>query len=99
MGVPAMVRAILLPPPATVLRKAMPAPKLNFGVERRRSAGRRGFGGAIALALVAVLLPAAPVQANDIAPFTTVFGTDVVHAGFGGMRDDGTGTLTVSGVS
>ncbi len=31
--------------------------------------------------------------------FTTVRGTDVVSAGFGGMRDDGTGTLTVSGVT
>ena len=31
--------------------------------------------------------------------FTTVFATDFVHAGFGGMRNDGTGTLTVSGVS
>jgi hypothetical protein len=61
-----------------------------------------------ALALIAVVsviaagvagLLAGPAQANDIANFTTVFGTNVVHAGFGGMRDNGTGTLTVSGVS
>jgi hypothetical protein len=55
--------------------------------------------GTIALALAAALIPPAPIHANDIASFTTIFATDVVHAGFGGMRDDGTGTLTVSGVT
>jgi hypothetical protein len=37
---------------------------------------------------------------NDIAPFTTVFNTDVVYAGVGGLRDHPAGgDITVSGVS
>jgi hypothetical protein len=69
-----------------------------------RGIGRR-IGAAIGSATFLAALTVAPafhpatVHANDIASFTTVFGTDVVHAGFGGMRDDGTGTLTVGGVS
>src|SRR5437588_4734068 len=69
-----------------------------------RGVGRR-IGAAIGsatlfagLSVVPALHPAV-VRANDIAGFTTIFGTDVVHAGFGGMRNDGTCTLTVSGVS
>jgi len=71
---------------------------------RSRGRGRRiaaAIGSAMLLATLGVV-PAfqpATVEASDIAGFTTVYGTDVVHAGFGGMRDDGTGTLTVSGVS
>jgi hypothetical protein len=66
---------------------------------RRRVAAAIGSATLLtALSLVPTFRPAA-VHASDIASFTTVFGTDVVHAGFGGMRDDGTGTLTVSGVS
>lgn len=38
-------------------------------------------------------------EANDIAPFQTVFATDVSSAGYGGMRTIGTGTITLSGVS
>jgi hypothetical protein len=52
-----------------------------------------------AFLIVASLGVATSVRANNIAHFTTVFATDVVHAGFGGMRNDGTGTLTVSGVT
>jgi hypothetical protein len=49
-------------------------------------------------ALAAGVLPAA--HANDVAQFTTVFATDVAHAGYGGMRGgDGTGTIALSGVS
>jgi hypothetical protein len=65
--------------------------------------GRFIVSGVVAALLTGlVIVPAvhpATAYANDIANFTTVFGTDVVHAGFGGMRNDGTGTLTVSGVS
>ena len=39
------------------------------------------------------------VHENPFVNFTTVFGTDTVSAGFGGMRDNGMGTLAVSGVS
>ena len=53
----------------------------------------------VSFLVVATVLGTGSTQANDIAGFTTVFGTDVVHAGFGGMRNDGSGTLTVSGVS
>ncbi len=40
-----------------------------------------------------------PATANNIAPLQTVFGTDYVSAGFGGMRGVGTGTITVAGVN
>lgn len=40
-----------------------------------------------------------PAKANNIAPFQTVFNSDFVSAGYGGMRGIGTGTLTVAGVS
>jgi hypothetical protein len=40
-----------------------------------------------------------PAAANDIAEFETVFATDVVYAGLGGMRGDGTGSVELSGVS
>jgi len=36
---------------------------------------------------------------SDVSNFTTVFGTDVAYAGLGTMRGDGTGTITVSGVT
>ncbi|MBM2826084.1 MAG: hypothetical protein HW403_148 [Dehalococcoidia bacterium] len=39
------------------------------------------------------------VSANNIALNTTVFATDYVAAGVGGMRDIGTGSIVVSGVS
>ncbi|GIU84065.1 MAG: hypothetical protein KatS3mg008_0840 [Acidimicrobiales bacterium] len=39
-------------------------------------------------------------SANDIAEFDTVFATDFVQAGYGGVRGgDGTATLTVTGVT
>ena len=70
----------------------------------KRDVYRRLMVSGVAAALLGGLVIApvglvATTYASDIANFTTVFGTDVVHAGFGGMRDDGTGTLTVSGVS
>jgi len=50
-------------------------------------------------ASAAALALAAPASANDIKPLETVFGTDMKAAGFGGMRGNGNGTLTISGVS
>jgi hypothetical protein len=38
-------------------------------------------------------------QANDIAPFKTRFATDVAYAGLGGLRDVGSGTLSLTGVT
>ncbi|EPR42156.1 variant PEP-CTERM exosortase signal [Desulfovibrio sp. X2] len=52
-----------------------------------------------AAALAALLMQAAPAQANDITYYTTIYDTDFVTAGTGGMRNSGTGTITVSGVS
>jgi hypothetical protein len=50
--------------------------------------------------MIGLALAVAPAQANDIASFKTVFSTDVAYAGYGGVRGgDGTGTLTVAGVS
>jgi uncharacterized protein (TIGR03437 family) len=45
----------------------------------------------------ALLTTASPV--NDIARAETVFNTDFVSAGFGGMRTVGTGTIKLAGVS
>ncbi len=39
------------------------------------------------------------VEANNLGLSETVFATDVVAAGFGGIRNIGTGSLTVTGVS
>jgi hypothetical protein len=50
------------------------------------------------LAAAVLGLPAAAL-ANNIAPFQTVFSTDYVVAGYGGLRNTGSGTLTISGVS
>jgi hypothetical protein len=38
-------------------------------------------------------------QATDLKYFTTMYGTDYVTAGYGGMRGIGTGTLSVSGIT
>ena len=70
----------------------------------KRDIHRRVIVSGVAAALLVglVIAPAvhpATAYASDIANFTTVYGTDVVQAGFGGMRDNGIGTLTVSGVS
>lgn len=52
------------------------------------------------VAVIGLALAAAPARANDIASFKTVFATDVAYAGYGGVRGgDGTGTLTLSGVT
>lgn len=50
-------------------------------------------------AVLASLSLGAQVFANNIAPFETVFSTDYVVAGVGGMRNIGSGTITVSGIS
>lgn len=54
--------------------------------------------GALATAALVVVM-VAPSEASDIQSFKTVFATDVVYAGLGGMRDGGSGSITVSGVS
>lgn len=53
--------------------------------------------GLVILASAAVLA-AAPAHANVISAYTTIYGTDCTSAGTGGLRD-GSGTVTVSGVS
>jgi len=53
----------------------------------------------LALSAVALLMSAVVAQANVISNFTTVFNTDFTTAGTGGMRNTGTGTITVSGVT
>lgn len=54
----------------------------------------------IALCTVGVCMLASPaVHAAAIVPFTTIFGTDFVTAGTGGLRGTGTGTITVAGVT
>ena len=50
-------------------------------------------------ALAAFGLYGRPTSANDIAPYQTVFSTDVTAAGYGGMRTIGTGTIHLTGVS
>lgn len=54
---------------------------------------------ALSLGLIALLMSALAAQANVISEFTTVFNTDFATAGTGGMRNSGTGTITVTGVS
>ncbi len=55
--------------------------------------------GAAVAAVMAMGLFSRVTSANDIAHYQTFFDTDVASAGFGGMRGDGTGTLTLTGVS
>jgi hypothetical protein len=50
-----------------------------------------------AMGLSALVLSSA--SANEVTFFETVFNTDYVSSGFGGMRDNGMGSLTVSGVT
>ncbi len=69
----------------------------------RASRGRGGWLGVIGLAVVATAvafgLGGRSASANDIAQFETVFDTDYAAAGYGGIRGDGTGNVTLSGVS
>lgn len=48
--------------------------------------------------MMVVAVPGA-ANASDLTKFTTVFDTDFASAGYGGMRDVGTGTINLSGVS
>ncbi len=52
----------------------------------------------VALLAGAAIITASPAHANVISNFATVFDSDWTTAGTGGLRD-GTGTITVSGVS
>jgi hypothetical protein len=53
---------------------------------------------ACASAVAAAFAVPGVAQATDLTNFTTIFDTDFVSAGVGGMRGSGTGTLTLSGV-
>ncbi|HEV8575450.1 MAG TPA: hypothetical protein VGR43_12185, partial [Dehalococcoidia bacterium] len=53
----------------------------------------------LSVALIATQLLAQPSNANDIAPFQTVFNTDFTSGGYGGIRTLGTGSIGISGVS
>ena len=53
----------------------------------------------LAASVSAGVLFSRPSSANDIAHYHTFFDTDVASAGYGGMRDIGTGTITLAGVS
>ena len=60
----------------------------------------RSVGVSMGAALVAVAGAfAAPAQAAELVPFTTVRNTDVASFGLGGLRGTGSGTLSVSGVT
>jgi len=61
------------------------------------STGLKVSGCAAALVVFGVNVPAS--QASDIAPFKTVFATDVAYAGLGGLRGVGNGTVGLTGVS
>jgi hypothetical protein len=56
---------------------------------------------AIALGMVLWTVPnfTPPAEANNLSNVETVFSTDFVSVGYGGIRDFGSGTLTVAGVS
>ena len=54
----------------------------------------------VAVAFGAVLgRPPREADANNIAPYQTIYDTNVASAGYGGMRGIGTGTITLSGVT
>jgi hypothetical protein len=63
-----------------------------------RELRRAGVGLVLVAALMVGLVSL--VEADPVENFKTVFATDVAYAGYGGMRGgDGTGTLSLSGVS
>jgi hypothetical protein len=49
--------------------------------------------------MAAALAGASGASANSVTPFTTVFNADVAQFGFGGLRDNGTGTMEVTGIT
>lgn len=51
------------------------------------------------LMVAAALALTSAANATNLTNFTTIFGTDYVTAGYGGMRGIGTGSLTLSGVT
>src|SRR3954447_6682768 len=51
------------------------------------------------VALAAALAGGSSAMANAVTPFTTVFNADVVQFGYGGLRDNGTGTMEVTGIT
>src|SRR3954452_3557785 len=58
---------------------------------------RLALGATVALA--AALAGGSSAMANAVTPFTTVFNSDVAQFGYGGLRDNGTGTMEVAGVT
>jgi hypothetical protein len=57
---------------------------------------RKLLAGCIAAAVIGT---PAVASATDLAPFQTIYNTDWTTAGYGGMRGNGVGTLTLAGVS
>src|ERR1044072_7428645 len=53
----------------------------------------------LCLAAVLCLSMAGSAKANDIVKLETVFDTDYVSAGTGGMRGTGNGTIVISGIN
>ena len=49
--------------------------------------------------MMAALAVPGVAQASDLVPFKTVYNTDFTSAGYGGMRDIGTGQISLAGVS
>jgi hypothetical protein len=61
---------------------------------------RRLLAGAAVVIVMVGFAGVAPVNAQPVTLFSTVFNTDVAYAGVGGMRTgDGTGTIALTGVS
>ncbi len=61
---------------------------------------RRFAAGAAVIVAIVGFAGITPAVAQPVTLFTTVFNTNVVYAGVGGMRSgDGTGTITLTGVS
>lgn len=54
---------------------------------------------ALLFSTIAMLLIANVALATDLTNFQTIYGTDFNSAGYGGMRDIGTGTISVSGIT
>lgn len=52
-----------------------------------------------ALLLGAMTLAASTANATNLSYYTTVYGADYTTAGYGGMRGDGTGSLSLSGIT
>lgn len=52
-----------------------------------------------ALVVFGAFVTVSPAFANDISPFTTIYGTDFTTGGTGGLRTSGSGTVSIGGVT